>query len=175
MLGPAQIFCSLPLLPRWISAAWASASDLCFLLSLPFGKTSLLGLSRKRAFCCCDGIADVLIVNWKLEQAVWKGSKSVVLVPSKTLVKIMEKQPIERNPALQVEQLWHLGQLSIRFSCLQEVLHLGNVPSFLTSSSAPSPFVLPRLWVHISTCNGPGVVVTFFHVPSVPDSIYVMV
>lgn len=98
-----------------------------------------------------------------------------MLVPSKTLVKIMEKQPIERNPALQVDPLWHLGQPSIRFSCLREVLHLENVPSFLTSSSAPSPFVLPCLWVHISTCNGPGVVVTFFNVPSVPYSIYVMV
>lgn len=67
-----------------MTATWASASHLCFLL-MSFGKTTM-----ERLFCSADGLADVLVVSGILEQTVWKGWMLMVHIPSKLFGKVME-------------------------------------------------------------------------------------
>lgn len=63
-------------------------------------ETNELSPSRKCCFAGYGGIADVLIVNGVLEQTVWKGWVSMVLVPCKPFGKVPENHPVETNPAL---------------------------------------------------------------------------
>lgn len=118
---------------------------------------------QERSFCWCDGITDVLVVNGILEQTVWKGWMLMVLIPSKPFGKVIEKQPIETNPALQL--VWRRSSCStvVFGTGVDEAqlpfwgaLYFGDVPTCLTTNSAPFPSGPPHLWVQGSTRLGPG-------------------
>ena len=179
VLHPVQIVCRclppFPVVNTCVTATWASASDLCFLLTPSFGKTAVLGPSRNSRSAGVMG----LLTFWQLTEYQSKQSGKDECrwrsYPLSFLERLQRSTPLRqilhcsRSGGVHVVPLWCLGPVLMRPSCLPE----GDRTLGLFQHFSPLILLLFPLGCPVFGCRGAlvlgqGITFMFLHFLSQP-------